>query len=384
MRRGLFNVIAFSIFIVGLFLFFQNQKQNILGILSSTPQKQLSAAASSQETTPILLENATPSTATTSIVTSPIQKKTSIQVPVSTSTPINQIARVQNPYSTPPESFDAINTSARAALVNILCAPQGGSLLPISGSGVIIDPRGIILTNAHVAQYVLLSESPSVDLSCVVRTGSPAKAEWTAVVLYIPPIWVNAHANEILDQHPTGTGEHDYALLYIVGSADNTPLPTQFPYVSPETREAIAFPGDQVLVASYPAEFIGGAAAQYDLYAVSSVTTIKQFLTFVSGTPDLLSLGGIIEAQSGSSGGAVVNAWDQLVGIIATTSSGTTTADRDLRAVALSYINTDLATQSGQDLNSLLQGDPASEVLAFNNDVAPTLINQYIPLLSGN
>ena len=382
MRRGLFNVIALSIFAIGLFLFSQYQQKDFVTSLFSNSQKQLSAANASEEYTPALVQSTTTATAATSTAAVSIHKKPSVTATVSTSTPTNEIARVQNPYPTPPESFDEINTSARSALVNILCAPQGGSLLPVSGSGVIIDPRGIILTNAHVAQYVLLSESPSVDLSCEIRDGSPAKAQWKAVVLYIPPVWVDQHASEILDQHPAGTGEHDYAFLYIVGSVDGTPLPSQFPYVSPETREAIAFPGDQVLVASYPAEFIGGAAAEYDLYAVSSVTTIKQFLTFASGTPDLLSLGGIIEAQSGSSGGAVVNAWNRLVGIIATTSTGTTTADRDLRAVALSYINADLAKQSGQDLNSLLSGDPISETLNFNNTLANTLINEYIPVLS--
>jgi hypothetical protein len=51
-------------------------------------------------------------------------------------------------------------------------------------------------------------------------------------------------------------GEHDYALLYIAASADSTPLPSSFPEVVPDIREAIGFVDDAALVASYPVEFI--------------------------------------------------------------------------------------------------------------------------------
>ncbi|MBI4087812.1 trypsin-like peptidase domain-containing protein [Candidatus Kaiserbacteria bacterium] len=279
-------------------------------------------------------------------------------------TPTSTVARIQDPYSFPPLSFDVINTSTRMALVNILCMPQNGSLRPISGSGVIIDPRGVILTNAHVAQYVLLSESPQVDLSCFIRDGSPAAAHWRATVLYIPPAWVEVHASDIKVARPTGTGEYDYALLLISDSLDGSPLPA-FSYLPVDTREGVAFLDDQILAGSYPAEFLGGIAAQYNLYSASSVTTIKQLLTFSSGTIDLLSLGGIIEAQSGSSGGAVVNAWGHLVGIISTTSEGDTTADRDLRAISLSYIDRSIAADNGFDLRALLAGDVAAEATDF-------------------
>lgn len=386
-RRLLFNLIAASIFTCGLVLAF-TVEPNADRFSKPPEQSQLSAA-----TIPV---NATSSAISTIAATSAaiaeqtsskkavVVKKTTIEATVSPSdsTSSDEIARIQNPYSAAPLSFDQVNSDTRSALVNILCEPDGSSSLnPISGSGVIIDPSGIILTNAHVAQYVLLSESPEINLSCVIRTGSPAQAEWTAVVLYIPPVWVNEHANEILDEHPTGTGEHDYAFLYITGSVNDSSLPAQFTYLSPDTRPAISFPGDQILVAGYPAEFVGGIAAQYNLYADTSITTVKGLLTFGTNTPDVLSLGGVIEAQSGSSGGAVVNAWDRLVGLIATTSSGTTTADRDLRAISLSYINTDLAAQRGTDLNALLQEDPQNEVQQFTQETAPSLIQLYISQL---
>ena len=55
--------------------------------------------------------------------------------------------------TTPVFSSEELNLKARRALVNILCTTKRGGLFsPISGSGVFIDPRGVILTNAHVGQ----------------------------------------------------------------------------------------------------------------------------------------------------------------------------------------------------------------------------------------
>lgn len=294
-----------------------------------------------------------------------------------------QIARIPHPYDTQPLGFDAVNTATRAALVNILCMPRSGSIFrPIAGSGIIIDPRGVILTNAHVAQYVLLSEDPDVDLRCLIRTGSPARAQWEAEVLYLPPVWAQEHATELTEEHPTGTGEHDYALLLIARNSDGTPLSARdFPAIAPDTRKAIAFTGDDILAASYPAELIGGVTAQYSLYPTSSTTDVKQLYTFASGTPDVLSLGGIIEAQGGSSGGAVVNDWGRLVGVITTTSKGDTTSTRDLRAISLSYIDSDLDAQSGTDLADFLSGDLAARLAQFNTATAPAILKLLVAQL---
>src|SRR6185436_8881971 len=159
-----------------------------------------------------------------------------------------------------------------------------------------------------------------------------------ADVLYIPPIWVNEHVQEINQSDPMGTGEHDYAFLSIVSTIDGSAVGS-LPYLQVDTRNGIGFLNDPVLAAAYPAEFVGGITAQNNLYPVSSVTSIRQLLTFGPGTVDAFSIGGVIEAQGGSSGGAVVNAWKRLIGIISITSAGATTAERDLRAISLEYID---------------------------------------------
>lgn len=290
--------------------------------------------------------------------------------------------RIQNAYLIPQLFPASVNALSRNAVVNIMCMPSGGSLDPISGTGVIIDPRGVILTNAHVAQYVLLSEDASVNLYCTIRTGSPARDRWIAEVIYLPPVWAEQHAIELNTSRPMGTGEHDYALLRIVASANQLPLPSVFSYVSPDTRAGIGFLNDTVLAASYPAEFIGGIGMQDNLYGVSSFSTIKQLITFSTSSIDSLSLGGVIEAQSGSSGGAVVNMWGRLIGLLSTMTDGSTTANRDLRAITLNYIDRDIQVQTGMNLSTFLAGDLSSREDDFNTRYAEDMFNLYAPRLS--
>lgn len=303
---------------------------------------------------------------------------------VSNTTPTSShdgdVYRIENPYPFAPSSTDAVNVWTRAALVNIFCVPYSGSFKSISGSGVIIDPRGVILTNAHVAQYLLLAQSPKVNLTCTIRSGAPAHPEWKAEVLYIPPTWVNAHAADLRVEHPTGTGEHDYALLRITGTINGSPLPT-FPAMSVDVRDGVTFLDDQVLLAGYPAEFIGGITSQMNLYPVSSVTTIKDVFTMATSTIDVVSLGGVIQAQGGSSGGAVSNLWNYLVGIITTTSEGKTTGQRDLHALTLSYIDRDMRAQFGSGLKEMLAGDIEAKAVQFAQDVAPGLIDTLVAQL---
>jgi S1-C subfamily serine protease len=306
-----------------------------------------------------------------------VAPSTAIESPAQPTVP-REIERVTNAYATPPLPFVEVNVAARSALVNILCNATGGSVRPISGSGVIIDPRGIILTNAHVAQYVLLSASTRLDLSCFIRTGSPAKSRWVPHMLYLPNAWINDHAADISLERPTGTGEHDYALLFIGESVDALPRPSSFPYLAPDAREAIAFTGDQVLTAAYPAEFFGGQTTHLNLHPVTSIATIGQMYTFGSGNVDAFSLGGIIAAQSGSSGGGAINAWKRLVGILTTTSDGATTAERDLRAISLASIDRDFVSQTGMSLASYIAADPAQRSRDFMQGEAPALLRALI------
>jgi S1-C subfamily serine protease len=335
----------------------------------------------SMATTSSIEAPATTSPIKTSIQATSTPKAKKVAAPIVKEKAAEKAAPVpEKSYSFPALSEDTLNTQARSALVNILCSTTGGSLRPISGSGVIIDPRGVILTNAHVAQFVLLASSQRVNLSCVVRTGSPASGTWTADVLFMPSPWVAEHAADIIKTRPLGTGEYDYALLFVTGTTGNSPLPATFPFVPIETR-SITRVGDGALLAAYPAEFSGGNATQNALNASSAVTSIKQLLTFQENTVDLISLGGVVLAQSGSSGGAAVNAWGRLIGIISTTSDGATTAERDLRAITLSYVDRAIETETGLTLGEILNRDVAAQTSAFMQAKAPALAQLIIDQL---
>ena len=276
----------------------------------------------------------------------------------------------------PQVSFSTINEVTREALVNIFCTTKsGGSFKPITGSGILIDERGVIITNAHVAQYYLLKDYLTEDfITCVIRTGSPARPLYAARLLFISPSWVQTNANGIIQQEPKGTGEDDYALLLITGRTDATKsLPESFNFVEPLYNSGNIKKADDVLLAAYPAGFLSGISISKDLYINSAVTKVMELFTFKTGTLDLFSIGGTVVAQQGSSGGAVVDRDNKLLGIIVTSTMADSTGERDLRAISIAHINRSFVKDTGFDLQTLLSGDIQAEADVFNENIAPSL-----------
>ena len=85
-------------------------------------------------------------------------------------------AQVVEPITPTPAAVETDSLQPlRRSLVNILCTAHKSPLRGSTGSGVIIDSHGIILTVAHVAESQLLSETLGPQaISCVIRTGNPA------------------------------------------------------------------------------------------------------------------------------------------------------------------------------------------------------------------
>lgn len=253
-----------------------------------------------------------------------------------------------------PEESAALNLSASAlrnALVNIVCyAPPGSGLRSISGSGIFIDPKGIILTNAHIAQYFLLANR---NVSCSVRSGGPATEKYAADLLYISPSWVRANAKVLTEINPSGTGEYDFALLAVSRSAfPDVPLPSLFPFVPLASTSPSA--GTPVSIASYGAQFLESAQVQSFLFPTIVFGSIKDIFTFTLYSVDIFTLGGSAAAQEGSSGGGVANGKGELIGTITTSTIKGDTSSRSLNAITATYIRTEYMNETDRSLDSLL------------------------------
>jgi len=265
-------------------------------------------------------------------------------------------------------SLDATASLLRGALVNIMCyAPAGGSVHSISGSGVVIDSKGIILTNAHIGQYFLLADR---NVSCTIRTGSPATDAYKASLIYISPLWIKANATVLTQATPIGTGEYDFALLAITKSATENALPTLFSSIPLALQPPAS--GTPVVIASYGAQFLDASQIQSGLYPTIVFGSIKDIFTFAVNTIDVLALGGSAAAQEGSSGGGVADASGNLVGTITTSTIEGATATRSLAAISASYIRGEFASEMGSPLDFLL-GEPTSFSIADFASQIPSL-----------
>lgn len=266
----------------------------------------------------------------------------------------------------PSSSSDTLKTLSES-IVNIICIAHDGTLRSISGSGVIIDSRGLILTVAHVAQSTLLQEYRGTDkVSCTVRTGSPAKSMYTARPVYVSEAWLKANSTTLISSQPTGTGEHDYAVLAITGSVTNAPLPGAFPAVALNITPPKI--GDTVYIGTYGAQGLTSAQVRSELYPTLVSSTVQDRYTFDSNTVDVLAIAGSAASQTGSSGGAVVNSSGELVGMVTTSETSGPVASREMRSISTNYILRSYEAETGKDFATY-----------FGSTGFTTLINVYAP-----
>ena len=264
----------------------------------------------------------------------------------------------------PPASQNALDTASaavRSALVNIICfAPAGSRIRSISGSGIIVDAQGYILTDAHVAQYLLLTDQ---GVSCTIRKGDPAVNAYRAKIAFIPAPWIRDNAAVITQVAPSGTGERDFAILAITGSATKSPLPASFPAVP--LAFSVPAQGTPVVIASYGAQFLEFAQIETALPPTIVFGSIQKIFTFNADTADVLSIGGSAASQEGSSGGGVVNASGELVGDITTSTIEGDTSTRTLSAITAAYIRREYALETGESLNALFMVSPSVAATTF-------------------
>jgi S1-C subfamily serine protease len=266
------------------------------------------------------------------------------------------------------QSLTASGSKLLGSLVNIVCLSGDPSIPSITGTGVIIDSRGIILTAAHVAQLFLLQDYLGPNkVQCIIRTGSPARRAYVAEPIYVSKAWVNANPSTLVSASPTGTGQYDVALLGITGTATSTPVPTVFPAIPLATASPTG--NEPIAIGSYGAQYLTPDEINYSLYPILVFGTIDNLYTYATVSIDLFSIYGSSASQEGSSGGGIVNSLGQLIGTITTSSTSGDFATRSLNAVSVYHLRQTYLMDTGTDLDTTLKSETVPQLISgFYNE----------------
>lgn len=253
--------------------------------------------------------------------------------------------------SAPTTGLPGTLATLRGAIVNIICTSKDPRVHSMSGSGVIFDSKGLILTNSHIGQYYLLRDAlPPGTITCTVRSGSPAQNAYKAAPAYVSSQWVAANPRTLSTTGAKGTGEHDFAVLAITGSATPLPLPGSFPHIALSKSEPKD--GVELALGTYGAQSLSPKQIQDSLFPTLTIAKVKNRFSFGNGQIDLIALTGSAASQQGSSGGAVANANGELVGIVTTSTQTGDISSRETRAVTVAHMRSSFKEDSGENFDS--------------------------------
>lgn len=269
------------------------------------------------------------------------------------------------------ETTDPLN-----AIVNIFCTfTTENYIRTTTGTGFFVSFDGVILTNAHVAQYLLLSSATNnSEAECAIRIGDPAVARYRAELLYIPPAWITSNAALIDATTPMGTGERDYALLYITSTISGEPLPARFPALSINTEALpVRSIGATVHAAGYPARALRTEGPSAQLTPTKATTQISELYTFGSNLADVFSIRGTPVGAEGASGGPVVNDSGATIGLIVTRGNDATDGPGSLRAITVSHIDRTITQETGFSLRQNIGGNVPYRAEIFRLTMTPFL-----------
>lgn len=239
----------------------------------------------------------------------------------------------------------AIDSNQIAAQVQVVC-PVGDDMWS-SGSGTIIDSKGVILTNKHVVG------NSSV---CVIGLLSSVNKE--------PSFYTNGKQNLAVVRFTTHTADMDAAVLYLVNT-DNRKLPSVDIWNS--NSDLLRF-GDKIEVIGYPK--IGGSSLTYTSGDFSG------FGVRIDGTHNYIKSTATLE--HGNSGGAAYTAAGKFIGIPTMVVSGELNSLGYILSVnsIKNWLRQILGSDYRQDV---IQEKPQTpiETVSIQDDITPPSLKKF-------
>ncbi len=221
------------------------------------------------------------------------------------------------------------------AVVQIFCTTPREIF---AASGVIVNERGLVLTNAHVAEVI----ARAGEENCQARHGNPAE-RFAGITIIFSASTTQKIAN-------TDVPERDIAFLRLVDSRE--------PFAAAPVSFDLAERGSILLTLGYPSEFLQSLTTSANSNLVFSLLRVDGYAD-LDGDPataeGYVSRGGII-LQQGSSGTALFTRSGNLVGLIFATTKGNTTDDREGLALMMPYLDRILQLERGQGLIEFIAG----------------------------
>jgi hypothetical protein len=288
------------------------------------------------------------------IVPKPAPVPVVIPTPVIIPTPapiVEEPVIEEAPEDSRPETFEEFITPDKnkdlhdpySAVVRISCTKANGAATELlSGSGVIISPRGYVLTNAHVGYFFSNDE-----YDCIITETANATIGYKGIIKFISQSWLDDFEDDVVaGVLPASTGEHDIAVVQLNESINPAILlPDEFPHI--EVSECTARVGDDITTWGYPGTRTGNILDDLRNSLVTDETSIKATYSFAGGNVDVIETGETRTARQGSSGGAFLFEDGTLAGIIATTLNRD--GDDVLTGLSMDYI-TRLLSEEGSRL----------------------------------
>jgi S1-C subfamily serine protease len=184
-------------------------------------------------------------------------------------------------------SFEQIEAISQAAVQIIAAEPRGGRLEAMwGGSGTIVSPNGLIVTNCHVA-----CGAPVLVILMTTSPDNPPEERYLAEV---------QSYDEVID----------LALVQVVSDVDGNPVDPaslDLPYLPIGDSDSLHL-GDPVRIFGYPGA--GGETITFTSGAVSGFE-----MATISGVQERLIIKTDAQISSGNSGGTAVDLYGNLVAI---------------------------------------------------------------------